>query len=446
MKQVSSISKQPAGAKAEGGQAIILIALFMVVMLAMVGLAIDGGGLFLLWRDAQNAADTAALQAAYDRCTSSGATWQTIGYRAADVNGFDNSGIDNTVVVESVDISGTDYTKVTIDAQNPSYFIQLVYSGPLEVTAEALVYCSGAVDFSDLPGMVALGGCECGGAADSRLDFSGARFDLVGSVHSNCDIDINPGGGSNTSSITGDVDASGDGGTGDIDTHGKITLDPGQADTDADLLEMPGEIPIELYMDGGEIYEAIEAVWPTRVHHITGPKVFSEDPLEGLWFIDGDATIPSSWGGDFGEPGFTVVATGQIVYQKTARGTENDWWYYGHNVDDPTGSGDPGVTVDWSRGTGSAILMYSSQDDRPACSGGSSTTAIQILGAGEDENYFDLVGLIYAPYSLVSFSGSSIRIKGPVIGYGIDLSGSQLYWLPEPSFLQPMAPVMNNVE
>src|SRR5688500_4854153 len=92
MTYIKSAFKRMIGTQAEDGQAIVLIALFMVVMLAMVGVAIDGGGLFLLWRDAQNAADTAALQAAYDRCTTdSEDTWQGVGYRAADVNGFDDT-------------------------------------------------------------------------------------------------------------------------------------------------------------------------------------------------------------------------------------------------------------------------------------------------------------------------------------------------------------------
>ncbi|MDQ7027922.1 MAG: Tad domain-containing protein, partial [Anaerolineae bacterium] len=159
MKQISSLSKRLAGAKTESGQAIILIALFMVVMLTMVGVAIDGGGVFLLWRDAQNAADTAALQAAFDRCTgASDSDWQAIGYAAASVNGFDNAD-DNTVVITSYTQDGTEYTKVTIEAQKPTYFIQLVYNAPLQVTTESLVFCSRAVDFTDLPGVIALGNC-----------------------------------------------------------------------------------------------------------------------------------------------------------------------------------------------------------------------------------------------------------------------------------------------
>ena len=47
--------------KLEEGQSIVIVALAMVAMLALAGLAIDGGNLFLQRRRAQNAVDAAAL-------------------------------------------------------------------------------------------------------------------------------------------------------------------------------------------------------------------------------------------------------------------------------------------------------------------------------------------------------------------------------------------------
>lgn len=51
--------------KTERGQALILIALGLVVLIAMTGLAIDGGNAFAERRTSQNAADNASLAAAY---------------------------------------------------------------------------------------------------------------------------------------------------------------------------------------------------------------------------------------------------------------------------------------------------------------------------------------------------------------------------------------------
>ncbi len=50
--------------KKEGGQAIVLIALMLVVLLGFVALAIDGGNAYTQKREAQNAADAAALAGA----------------------------------------------------------------------------------------------------------------------------------------------------------------------------------------------------------------------------------------------------------------------------------------------------------------------------------------------------------------------------------------------
>jgi len=64
------LTKVVIGKRAESGQAIVLMALVMVALLGMLGLAIDGGGLYFLWRDAQNATDAAVLAASYARCTN----------------------------------------------------------------------------------------------------------------------------------------------------------------------------------------------------------------------------------------------------------------------------------------------------------------------------------------------------------------------------------------
>src|SRR5688572_15520258 len=95
-----SMLKFKARAK-ETGQALVLIAMLIVILLAFLGLAIDGVGMFLLWRDAQNAVDTAALQAAFAYCTSNKDFDSAVeaGINAADANGFDNNGVDNWVTV-----------------------------------------------------------------------------------------------------------------------------------------------------------------------------------------------------------------------------------------------------------------------------------------------------------------------------------------------------------
>ncbi|MEK7325471.1 MAG: Tad domain-containing protein, partial [Chloroflexota bacterium] len=47
--------------RSESGQAVVLLAVMMVVLLGMAGLAIDGGNLYAHKRHAQNAVDNATL-------------------------------------------------------------------------------------------------------------------------------------------------------------------------------------------------------------------------------------------------------------------------------------------------------------------------------------------------------------------------------------------------
>lgn len=87
------------------GQALILIAFGIVALIGFTALAVDGGRVFSDRRNAQNAADTAAMAAALDEVYSAYQT--TVGYeqaglsRAAD-NGYQND-TDSTVIVEFCD-------------------------------------------------------------------------------------------------------------------------------------------------------------------------------------------------------------------------------------------------------------------------------------------------------------------------------------------------------
>lgn len=87
------------------GQALILIAFGIVALIGFTALAVDGGRVFSDRRNAQNAADTAAMAAALDEVYSAYQT--TVGYEQAGLsrakdNGYEND-TDSTVVVEFCD-------------------------------------------------------------------------------------------------------------------------------------------------------------------------------------------------------------------------------------------------------------------------------------------------------------------------------------------------------
>jgi hypothetical protein len=467
MMSIKSAFKRMIGTQAEDGQAIVLIALFMVVMLAMVGVAIDGGGLFLLWRDAQNAADTAALQAAYDRCTTDDeSTWQGVGYKAADINGFDDTddgdaigsdfSTDNTVTVKETFLTGTGYVHVIIEAVKPSYFIQLVYRGPLEVKAEAMVYCSRAVDFSDLPGAIALGDCSCPyteppgpvytGGGEDRFDQQGSDYSFTGGTHSNCDSSFNSGGDG------GDFIGESPSSVGTTDDHGKATYPTGE---DATTNEAATPVPLDplaldirMYDLGGAIYDNVAI--KQRVDADGGGFDYVDNGgspykpangIEGLLFVDGSVTLQFT--DSIGNEGLTIVATGQIT---GARPKDVSWYYYGWNGEV---TDDFGIAARFEGGYYPHLVAFSIMDTRSDCSDPNSANSaiVPVMTADENGNDdLDLVGVLYAPQGFISWSGNYTNGKGALIGWGVSFSGSNISWVMEPSMLPPRAPYMNNAQ
>src|SRR6185436_4073542 len=80
----------------ERGQALVVIAIAAIALFAFAALAIDGSMVFSDRRHAQNAADTAALDAALAKVR--GGNWNAEGLDRALSNGYSND-TDSTVVV-----------------------------------------------------------------------------------------------------------------------------------------------------------------------------------------------------------------------------------------------------------------------------------------------------------------------------------------------------------
>ncbi len=112
----------------ERGQALIIIVLAIVGLAGMAGLVIDGGNAFLDRRNAQNAADSAALAAAVSRVRgTSGQSMSGAALSAAAQNGYDNNGISNIVEVHQPPTAGpykdnAEYVQVVITSHVKTYF------------------------------------------------------------------------------------------------------------------------------------------------------------------------------------------------------------------------------------------------------------------------------------------------------------------------------------
>ncbi|HKI21229.1 MAG TPA: pilus assembly protein TadG-related protein, partial [Isosphaeraceae bacterium] len=111
------------------GKTLVLFALLLPLLLGMVGLAIDGGLLLAAYRQTQNAADTAALSAAYDLLNNlSAASAQTNGANYVQTN---NNMAKATVTINVPPSSGphagsASFAEALISYPYQTSFIQLL--------------------------------------------------------------------------------------------------------------------------------------------------------------------------------------------------------------------------------------------------------------------------------------------------------------------------------
>ncbi len=146
------------------GQALILIVLAIVGMVALTALAVDGGSVYSDRRHAQNAADTAALAAGLARIRQSASApvdaWRDAGYSVATTNGYEQAGATSTVVVSLCSDTGvtcplpaqvpnadgsmsdtdpSQFVKVTITSTIRTYFAPVVGIRQLTNQVDAIV-------------------------------------------------------------------------------------------------------------------------------------------------------------------------------------------------------------------------------------------------------------------------------------------------------------------
>jgi Flp pilus assembly protein TadG len=406
----------------ETGQALVLIAMLVVILLAFLGLAIDGGGMFLLWRDAQNAVDTAALQAAFSYCTSNKDFQAAIdaGTTAAKDNGFDNNMIDNWVTVvpapadrrpSNLYISDTNAVMlVTIRAVKPAYFIQLVYGGPLEVTVDTVGICSPATD-SVYEGyaMFSMGSNGlCGWDADdansahAQTALNGSDQHYFGPWFTNGNASVGGGGGGIKFYDDAGIDFVG--GLNGLPGP-KVSTDDGDPLVTNNIPEVTAFPPlyeIEEFMPGGQYYA--EAAAQGKAYLLSGSSATIDgsgaSPLEGLYVMPtGDLKVKNN--ATIGMGGVTLVASGEISVGGVDGSISGEAWQ-------PYVAG---VT---------AFSLYDEANPDCNVSGGGAAISFsnhQIIG----------FGILYAPNSGITMSGSDSAWCGALIANAIDRTGSNTW-------------------
>ena len=112
-------------AKHESGQVLVLVVLGIVALIGITALVVDGGNIFLDRREAQNAADSAALASALARVR--GENFVQKAYEIAALNGYKNDGASSTVQVFSPPINGDhvgdiEYIQIIITSRVDTFF------------------------------------------------------------------------------------------------------------------------------------------------------------------------------------------------------------------------------------------------------------------------------------------------------------------------------------
>jgi hypothetical protein len=391
---------------------VVLIALMMIALIAFTGVAIDGGGLLLLYRDAQNASDAAVLSATYAMCTDAGASnIINAGIAAAADNGFTTDG--TTVVnVNNPPTAGlragdNDFVEVVINAQKTSYFIHLVFPGPLAVGTRAVGYCIPPFNPYTWPAITALGVCP-----QDELNWSGSNSYISGGMHSN-----------GTTFVQGSDNTVDNGTAESVDTFqtsasGNVDFLDGDPVDGVPPLDDPQIYRIGDYAPGGAKAESVGLYWSPDTD--TAGVYFNSDtwdgtewdlggnpaipPLAGLYYVPGNVKIGQNVDFDLGV-GTSIVTTGTINVNNDEPST-----YY----------------VDG--------LMYFSSYDSPDCS----SWDVDLQASSVTWQ-----GVVYAPDSNIKVSGSQITVNpGAIIGYRIDLSGSRFTLIYDPEILEPRPPMV----
>lgn len=388
---------------AESGQAIILVALMIVGLLGMSGLALDGGGMYFLQRDAQNAADAAAFSGAYALCTEGDVEHAAL--ESAANNGFPQTGpgreLDTVTVTSPIIREGVDapesYVEVVIVAQKPSYFIQIVYQEPLTVTVKAVGHCDQGRIATELATVVGLS-TTC----QNAINIPGGNVDVEGSVVSNSDLKVS----SSDATITGEGYY-----VGDLESSPGVYWGVSPARLEREVAD-PQPYRLEDYSPTG--YIGASAQFAGQYYYVPGDMHINTNQrywvLEGLMYVEGNFQMQGT-NYEIGPEGFTLVATGSISF--SASYIDLYPWF----------------------GAEDLLLM----------SGQTTNCGNNAITLTSDNTYWE--GMIYAPSGGIGFhSNDNSTADGGMIGQTVTLSGSDIYLSRNPGVTLLLPPSMSLAE
>jgi len=406
--------------KAESGQAIVLVALLMIIMIAALGLAVDGGNLFRLFRDVQDAADSAALAAAVAHCTDGDI--RVAASQSAKSNGYED-GLDGTFVqVHEPPSGGTyfnqdNYVEVIIEAENDPFFIDVVYSGPLSVRVRAVAYCDKGTKDHPANALDEVALFARSEVCNPAVDVVGHAQTLYGGIHSNSSI----GWSSSDSTVYGTVTTRttfDETGTNNAffqyqepppPVPSQVVKDP------QENVEPAVPMPTDLFtaaefLPGGPAWQAADAASDVTAHYDAASCSSINDAppaswlatwveadgglQDGIYVSDCSFNLDLSMNASADISRVTIVAAGTI----NVSGSNHNLVAYHEN-----------------------LLLFSGRDYTTP----SDICSLPVVNMGGTNQQW--TGLVYAPFGLAQMSGSDgASLHGAIVANSIDLVSSDL--------------------
>jgi Flp pilus assembly protein TadG len=393
--------------RSERGISFVIFALAIVVLLGMVAVGIDGGRLYDERRQAQNAADHAALAAAFAACTSTStdpavllATAVAAGLASADENGYDDNGTTNDVTITSAPGSTATVPRyqARVDTTIGTTFARVI--GFSEVDTNALATAEGAGCDETGGGTAAIhaGGTSCPGGSLKTVEFNGNNNDVTGKTYAYGGFRI--GGGDRNDFLNTGGPAVEYAGTWEVS---------GNDNTFVEAQEGPVTVPAETFPDGwapSDLTPALWAAYATAVltDTITNNNDITTDKFEvfvdGIYYTD--------------RPGGVVVEIKNSTVDSITI----------VNKSGPITIGDPFNPTFGARtftaypappgGRPDALLISGSTSEGKPCE----VDAIRRSGEGATWD-----GIWWAPNGLINISGNFNHFDGGLIAHAVHFRG-----------------------
>ena len=368
----------------ERGAVMVFFVLSLTLLILFAGLAIDVPIAMNERRTAQNAADHAALAAAYAFCQ--GEDEATAAETSAAANGYAASELS---LVENGD---GDFS-AEISTSSDSFFASIIGIDEFAVATDARAECTGG-------GGSGYAIFAIGDTCDKQIDVSGSNQEFYGGIHSNRNIHTsgssNDYGGGNGVPPVDEVTRVSTANSG----GGSFSADPGYPQY-SPTQAPPFTFDIGRYRPGGGAATAAAALG--QYFDFTGSEIKGEDiddNGDGLYYTDDKI--------DIGDSDLSYNVTLVSEYE------DDGIKISGSNVDlHPYVDGLLAFST----------MDHSSNDDK--CS------KFSIAMSGSSNSWS---GVVYAPDGMIEMSGSSnSTLTGSLIAYTVKLNGSDLRIQADPS-------------